>query len=215
VPADSSFYPFVRCLACRDILSGYACGGVGEECNSSNDSYFRPGNQITRGQIAKVVSSAAGFSEDPGEQVFADVEKDSPFFPWVNRLANRGYMSGYSCNSVPAEPCGSGNRSYFRPNANATRGQLSKIVSNAASFNDAHSEQSFRDVPVDSPFYIWIQRLASRGFIGGYPCGTTAEEACGNGNQAYFRPNANVTRGQAAKIVANTFYANCPTPANR
>ena len=28
-------------------------------------------------------------------------------------------------------------------------------------------------------------------------------------NLPYFRPNANVTRGQTSKIVANTFYPNC------
>jgi hypothetical protein len=35
------------------------------------------------------------------------------------------------------------------------------------------------------------------------------------GNRPYFRPNADVTRGQAAKIVANTFFPGCETPARK
>jgi hypothetical protein len=37
--------------------------------------------------------------------------------------------------------------------------------------------------------------------MNGYACGGPGEE-CRQGNLPYFRPNANVTRGQAAKIVA-------------
>ena len=44
-------------------------GGPGEPCDLENRPYFRPNNNVTRGQIAKVVSESAGLSEDPGEQV--------------------------------------------------------------------------------------------------------------------------------------------------
>jgi hypothetical protein len=87
---------------------------------------------------------------------------------------------------------------------------LSKIVSNAAGLDEAHTERSFQDVPTTSPFYLWIQRLSSRGYISGYPCGG-AGEACGAGSLPYFRPSNKVTRGQASKIVANTFFPGCST----
>jgi hypothetical protein len=38
--------------------------------------------------------------------------------------------------------------------------------------------------------------------VTGYPCGGPGEP-CGPSNLPYFRPNANVTRGQLAKIDAN------------
>ena len=38
-----------------------------------NDPYFRPGNNITRGQLAKVVSQSAGFNEPVTGQTFEDV----------------------------------------------------------------------------------------------------------------------------------------------
>ena len=68
----------------------------------------------------------------------------------------------------------------FRPNANVTRGQLSKIVSNSAAFNDTPTGQQFQDVPPtgpDSTFYSYIYRLVIRGYISGYPCGGRSQRA--------------------------------------
>jgi hypothetical protein len=202
----------VRCLACRSILGGYPCGGEGEPCGASGNPYFRPSAQITRGQIAKIVSQSAGLNDPPGARIFEDVPEASPFFDFIQRLTNKGYMGGYPCGQLDTEPCEEGNRAYFRPANNATRGQLSKIVSNAAEIDDPVSGQTYEDVPAESPFYLNIERLSALNVMSGYPCGGPGEP-CGAGNKAYFRPNANVTRGQAAKIVANTFFPNCQTPA--
>lgn len=210
VPSDNEFNPFVRCLACRGIVSGYQCGGPGEPCDANNNPYFRPNSSITRGQIAKVVANAAGLTEDSGEPIYADVPSGHPFYSWINRLTLRGYMGGYDCGG-PLEPCNGENQPYFRPYNNATRGQLSKIVSNAANYVEIPTSQTFEDVPNTHPFYVWIERLASRGIMGGYPCGGPFEP-CGGGNLPYFRPGSEVTRGQASKIVANTFRGSCPLP---
>jgi hypothetical protein len=201
VPADSTFYIWIRCLACRGIISGYS------------DGTFRPGNDITRSQIAKMVSNAAGFSEDPGPQLYEDVDPSHTFYAWINRLSMRGHMGGYPCGIVPEEPCNPpDNRPYFRPFANATRGQLAKIVANAAGVGGSPTGLYYTDVPEDNPFYTWIMRLTNMGVMGGYPCGGEGEP-CDDQNRSYFRPFANVTRGQASKIVANTFYPNCETPS--
>ncbi|MEO6458467.1 MAG: S-layer homology domain-containing protein, partial [Chloroflexia bacterium] len=47
---------------------------------------------------------------------------------------------------------------------------------------------TFSDVPLSNAFYLFIERMARRQIIGGYADGT-------------FRPNTEVTRGQASKIV--------------
>jgi subtilisin-like proprotein convertase family protein len=117
---------------------------------------------------------------------FSDVQPGSTFYPFVQCLACSGVLGGYSDGT-------------FRPGNNVTRGQLSKIVSNAAGYNDQPTGQSFSDVPPDSPYYLFIERLVSRGIIGGYSDGT-------------FRPNNNATRGQIAKIVSNAYFPNCQTP---
>jgi hypothetical protein len=125
-------------------------------------------------------------------------------------------MSGYPCGGVPTkeagEPCGPANRPYFRPSGTATRGQIAKIVSNAASFEDQPAGQTFEDLPPWSTFYLWIERLSVRGIVSGYPCGAVGEPCLPPADRPYFRPNNNVTRGHVAKIVANTFFPGCSTP---
>src|SRR5688500_13231891 len=203
VDENNTFYENVRCLACRGIVSGYS------------DGTFRPNNQVTRGQLAKMVSNAAGFTEDPNPQIFTDVPPGHTFYDFINRLTRRGHMTGYQCGG-PGEPCVN-NMPYFRPFANATRGQTSKIVSNAAGFTEPPVGQTFQDVPPTHTFYAEIQRLASRNVMQGYPCGGPFEPCVGPENRPYFRPGNDVTRGQSAKIVANTFFPGCnpritPTP---
>jgi hypothetical protein len=197
VSPDNPFYRHIQELSCRGIISGYA------------DGTFRPNNFVTRGQQAKIVSNAAGFIDPPGGQAFQDVAPGSTFYDFVQRLASRGYINGYPCGG-PGEPCiPPGNLPYFRTNALVTRGQLAKIVSNAAGYSEPPGDQIFEDVAPDSTFYDFIERLAGRGHIGGYGCGGIGEPCNPPGNRPYFRPNGNATRGQTSKIVANTFLPGC------
>ncbi|HEX9015446.1 MAG TPA: S-layer homology domain-containing protein, partial [Chloroflexota bacterium] len=206
VPPGSTFYAYVRCLACRGILGGYS------------DGTFRPGNNITRGQLAKIVSNSAAFVDPPGAQIYEDVPPTNTFFDFIQRLSHRGVMGGYACGG-PFEPCvPPGNRPYFRPNNNATRGQISKIDVNTAVIalgwtllNPPNS--TFQDVPTGSTFYEFVETAVSHGVMGGYACGAPPAGPCvPPANKPYFLPNNNATRGQTAKIVANTFFPNCETP---
>jgi hypothetical protein len=82
-------------------------------------------------------------------------------------------------------------------------------------FTEPPSGQTFQDVPTNHTFYEFIQRLASRNVMGGYPCGGSGEPCIGPENRPYFRPQNDVTRGQSAKIVANTFFPDCETLVRR
>jgi hypothetical protein len=197
------FYVYIRCLACRGIISGYS------------DGTFRPYNNVTRGQAAKMVVSAAGFTDPIAstQQTFTDVPPSSPFWLWVERAALRGVINGYNT----AADCPSG-IPCFQPFNPLTRGQLAKIVAQAAGFNDdPGTAEDFADVPVGSVFWVYIERLSRRGIIAGYDCGsnyvnpcTGQLETCDAGSRPYFRWCAYVTRGQASKIMANTFFpVNC------
>jgi hypothetical protein len=198
----STFYPFIRCLACKSIISGYP------------DGTFRPGNNVTRGQLSKIVSNAAGFTDPAGGQLYQDVPPGSTFYDFVQRLSSRGVMAGYVCGG-PSEPCmPPGNLPYFRPNNNATRGQISKIVVNSAitalGWTLLNPTQStFEDVPVGSTFYEFVETAYAHAVLSGYPCGGLSEPCIPPGNKPYFRPFNNATRGQTSKIVANTFFPNC------
>jgi len=157
-----------------------------------------------------VVSNAANLQDDPGQQIYTDVDTDNTFYMWINRLSIHGFMGGYPCGGE-GEPCDDQNRPYFRPFANATRGQLAKIVANAAGIGGTPTGLFYTDVPEDHPFYVWIMQLTNIGVMSGYPCGGPGEP-CDEENRPYFRPFNNVTRGQASKIVANTFFPGCQMP---
>ncbi|HMA34775.1 MAG TPA: FG-GAP-like repeat-containing protein [Chloroflexia bacterium] len=178
VPSDY-FYTPVGYLACHRVISGYG------------DGTFRPYANTTRSQQVKIV--VLGFAKpiqtpSDGAYTFADVPPTNPFFAFVETAAGLHIVSGYGCGG-PGEPCDPQARSYFRPYANVTRGQLSKIDVRAAGwalYNPA--TPSFSDVPASSPFYAVIQTAVCHSVVSGYVDGT-------------FRPFANATRGQISKIV--------------
>jgi hypothetical protein len=208
VPAEDAFAGPIASLSIHGVLGGYPCGGPGEPCDGTSSPYFRPSANVTRGQAAKIVSNAAGFSEDPGAQTFADVEPGDPFYPFIQRLSGRGVLGGYPCGG-PGEGCDEGNRPYFRPGANVTRGQLSKIVSNTAGLSDTSSDQPYGDVPPSSPFYQFIMRLYLHNATNDLPCGA-ADMPCTDEQKPYFGPNVPATRAETSLFVANIFYPEGP-----
>jgi hypothetical protein len=124
----------------------------------------------------------------------------------------RDIMQGYDCGNP--EPCvPPDNRPYFRPGNNATRGQIAKIVSNAAGLGGTPTIQTFEDAPPSSTFWLWIERLSATGAISGYVCGNP-EPCVPPDNRPYFRPGNTATRGQVSKIVSTTFFPTCDPPSN-
>jgi hypothetical protein len=104
VPETHPFYAFVETAYVREIISGYS------------DGTFRPYNNVTRGQLCKIVVLARGWPlVNPSTPRFADVPATDPFFLEIETAYDRDIISGYSDNT-------------FRPYNNATRGQISKLV---------------------------------------------------------------------------------------
>jgi hypothetical protein len=159
------FYEPVRALYCAGAISGYA------------DNTFRPYNNTTRGQVAKIVVLASGLQIDTsGGPHFTDVISTNPFYTYVETAYNRGIISGYDDGT-------------FKWGVNVTRGQLSKIVVLAEGWAlDLSGGPHFTDVPSGHPFYGYIETAFNKGIISGY-----------DGNT--FHPADFATRGQIAKIV--------------
>ena len=104
VPNTNPFYAYIETAYNRGIISGYS------------DGTFLPGNNVTRGQLSKIVVRAEGWSLiTRSTPTFSDVPAGSPFFTHVETAYCHGIISGYSDGT-------------FRPGNNATRGQISKIV---------------------------------------------------------------------------------------
>ncbi len=213
-PSDY-FYQYTINLTNLSAISGYPCGGPFEPCYPpTNAPYFRPYNSITRAQAMKVVVTAYTLSgQIPATNTFEDVPTTNTFFQVVEIGYTNGLISGYPCGG-PFEPCvAPGNKPYFRPNNQVTRGQLSKIVAIARNYpTPPTNTQTFEDVPVGSTFQVYVERIASYGIISGYPCGGVGEPCVPPTNRPYFRPNNPVTRGQAAKIIDIARVTSPPQP---
>ena len=163
-PSDY-FYEPVRYLYCLGAISGYS------------DNTFRPYNNTTRGQLAKIVVLAEGWGlNTAGGPHFLDVPASNAFYPFVETAYNRGIISGYGDGT-------------FRWGNNVTRGQLSKIVVLAEGWSiNTGGGPHFTDVPSSNPFYSFIETAYNHSIISGYSDST-------------FRPGNNATRGQISKII--------------
>jgi hypothetical protein len=130
VPAGSTFYDYVETGAANGVASGYPCGAPSELCDSQHRPYFRPNNNVSRGQLAKMIANARGWTlYNPATATFNDVPVGSTFFGYVERVVAFGVINGYPC-SGPGEPCPG---RYFRPNGTSTRAQASKMIDIALS----------------------------------------------------------------------------------
>ncbi|HUP28396.1 MAG TPA: S-layer homology domain-containing protein [Chloroflexia bacterium] len=118
VDQNNSFYEYVEFSYNAGVIAGYACGGPGEPCDAQRRAYFRPNNNVTRGQLSKMAAQAFGFNEQVSGQTFTDVPPTNTFYVYIERMARRGIIGGYSDGT-------------FRPNAEVTRGQASKIIDGA------------------------------------------------------------------------------------
>ncbi len=122
---DNIFYSLIEAIAARGVVSGYTCGGTNpqtgldEPCDSARRPYFRPGNNVTRAQLTKIVVIAMAWTLiDPPTPSFNDVPADSTFYRFIQTAVCHGALSGYSDGT-------------FRPSSPPTRGQIAKIVYNA------------------------------------------------------------------------------------
>jgi hypothetical protein len=104
VPTTNPFYQYIETAYNHGVISGYS------------DGTFLWGNNITRGQLSKVVVEAMQWAIDTtGGPHFSDVPATQTFYQWIETAYHRGIISGYADGT-------------FQPGNNATRGQIAKIV---------------------------------------------------------------------------------------
>jgi hypothetical protein len=132
---------------------------------------------MTRGQLAKVVVLAEGWSTYvPPSPTFRDVSADNPFYIYVETAFREGVVTGYDDGT-------------FRWGNGVTRGQICKVLVLARDWPlYTPVSPTFNDVAPENPFYAFIETAYCRGTISGYADGT-------------FRPGSVATRGQVSKIV--------------
>jgi len=110
VPATDPFFKFVQKMKDLGITSG---------CSAT---MYCPSDPVTRGEMAVFIilgrygaidfSALSGYS---AAQIFSDVPPSSPFFPYIQEMAEAGITAG----------CGSG---MYCPNTSLTRGQMAVFI---------------------------------------------------------------------------------------
>ena len=141
------------------------------------DGTFRPYNNTTRGQVAKIVVLAEGWPIVlPQVPTFADVPEENTFYAFIETLHYHGAVTGYADGT-------------FRPYNDVTRGQIAKIVVLSESWTPVTPPTpTFSDVPANHTFYTYVETAHQHGIVQGYVDGT-------------YRPGNSATRGQLSKIV--------------
>lgn len=147
--------------------------------------------------MAKIIVLAFDFAIDTtGGPHFNDVAVGSTFYDYIETGRSLNLFTGYDDGT-------------YRPNNSVTRGQIAKIVVNAAILADPAnwtlqnpSTNTFEDVPVGSTFFTYVETAYQHNVIDGYPCGTLPGGPCvPPGNKPYFIPGANATRAQISKVT--------------
>jgi len=103
VPKSKWFYGYVEAAVQEGIISGYA------------DGTFKPYNNIVRKHICAIIKRAKGWTYEGTEEIFTDVPSDHPYYDDIMACYEHGVVGGYDDNT-------------FRPNNNATRGQVCKML---------------------------------------------------------------------------------------
>ncbi|MEG0259958.1 MAG: S-layer homology domain-containing protein, partial [Lysinibacillus sp.] len=144
VPSNYPYYKEIEYLTKNKIITGY-----------QEDGTFRPGNQLTRGHAAVIISRALKLdTNNVSNPKFKDIPTSHPYYKEIAAVVEVGIMSGKS-------------KDVFDSKANLTRAQMAKII--AIAYNlEGTSKIVFKDVAKDNWAYDYIQALAANKVTTGY-----------------------------------------------
>ena len=163
VPSTHSAYQSITKLTNAKIINGYT------------DNTYKPDNQVTRAQAAKIVVHAI---KTPLTTSYKPSFKDVPTSHWAYKeiaaLTEKGIFS---------------NATKFNPNNPLTRAEMSKILTKGFRIIvDNNHEVSFKDVSPNGWDYPFITTLAEVGISTGY-------------SPKHYKPAMQVTRAQMAVFL--------------
>lgn len=164
VPNSNVHYEAIDILSDEGIVKGY------------NDGNFKPGSNITRGQVAKIFARLLDDEEGKLEQVFADVPVT---------LADKELVR--AAFTVKDYEVMTGSNGYLFPNKNITRQQMAKVLVEGLWLDHVEGEKSqVKDLNKAYPeFQEYIEILSENGVT----------------NVTEFRPTEPVSRAQFASFV--------------
>ncbi|MGG1661321.1 S-layer homology domain-containing protein [Brevibacillus sp. NRS-1366] len=171
VPRNHWAYKEITEMAEKGIIKGY------------DNRTFRPNNEVTRAEFAKIMIAAAGVDIDKGSvsQTFKDVPKSHWAYYYVEYA--KPYLTGYK----------SGSTYTYKPDQPAVREDIAVALVRLLGYDrkykaDLNQLKKFRDADDISP--------ALRSYIA-----ISIQTDLMKGSNNYFRPQDPITRAEAASLL--------------
>ena len=170
IPTSHQAYKEINYLVNKGVIQGYTENGK---------KLFKPGNDVRRWHVAKMVINAAGIQvSKPSKSSFTDVEAGSEVSMYVETAAQLGIIEPTS-------------KTTFSPHTPMTRDEIAKALAVAFKIpasKYADLEVPFTDVSKSNVYYKYISAIYYNGIT--------------KGSNGKYLPNSNVTRSQFALFVA-------------
>ncbi len=155
----------------ESVIDKWSGAGV---VNGYSDGTFRPDSNITRAELAKVISTAGKFTAE-ADVNFSDVADGDWYVSDLKKCVAQGVIGGYEDNT-------------FRPDNEVTREEAAAMFQRAYKVN-SHGLITFADSDQISAWATTaISAMVGTGIINGYEDNT-------------FRPAASITRAEVVKIL--------------
>lgn len=163
VPSSHQFSDAIKSLSDRGIINGY------------QDGTFKPGQNLTRGQAAKIIAGVLGLeTTNVINPNFKDIPTNHQYYGAIAALKQAGIIDGYEDGT-------------FRQGANIQRNHVAKIIANALNLKSTNADAlPFTDVRAD-----YKEAIAAL-YENNVTTGKTATK---------FDGASNVTRGQMAAFI--------------
>ncbi|WP_431029141.1 N-acetylmuramoyl-L-alanine amidase [Lysinibacillus sp. LZ02] len=171
IPTSHEAYEEINYLVNEGVIQGYTENGK---------KVFKPGDNVKRWQVAKMVINAAGIQfSKPSTSSFTDVKVGSEESMYVETAVKLGIIAPTSSTT-------------FSPHVPITRNEMAKALAVAFKLDVnkyANLAIPFKDVSSSNKYYKYISAIYYNGYTKLTSAGT-------------FLPNNNLTRGQFGLFVA-------------
>lgn len=149
--------------------------------NGKSDKEFDPEGKVTRAEFTKMIVNLFGVKASQNTVAFTDCKADDWFTPFVAAAVEAGYVKGITDTE-------------FAPDKTITREEACTILGRAYA-KTSDKALNFTDSSEISDFATaYVALLVDMGYVNGYEDGT-------------FLPKNEITRAEAAKIIASAFRA--------
>lgn len=164
--------------AAKDIYTLKDAGIIG----GKSATEFDPEGDVTRAEFAKMVVGLFGYKATSDAVNFEDCKAEDWFTPYVAAGVEAGVIKGVSDTE-------------FAPNATITREDACTILGRALNKVAQSNELKFTDADKVAEYAApYVALLSELGYVNGYEDGS-------------FLPQNNITRAEAAKIIAGIYNA--------